>query len=430
MGLFSRRKKQDDVVSAPQEQDGEGAGQDSVASGTPAGATSVAATAPSAAQVPGSGQAPGSAGAPGAGQASDAASAPAAVPGGAASSAAGVAPQENPAQDAAAAEAAVNVDISVQAFRGLGAPAGPEIAVAEAETAEASGDPGPSAVPEGAVAAERVLPLAPLDPPVQTETIPGMKDNVLLREALAQIEEGATHAQLLGVLRQALQGHLFLRVQGDAGEQLKEGKPLAIGIVNDGEDSYMLAFSAAAAVHDSVQLESDPASTSAVVQPVQAVFQQVVDGPFAGLIIDNASAPHRVVFPSAVLKQALEQADPAFALKTILAAERQADSEARMGEALASARVWIAVNAPEGEDGQMGVAEAHMADGTRFLQVFSHPLEVIALGRGEQPMPFSGEQLGKVLAGHPELAGVLVDPAGPTMAVGRDALAPVLALAD
>jgi len=431
MGLFSRRKKQDDVVSASQKQDGEAAGQDSAGAGTSAAADSAATQDSGSAQDTGAAQAPGSAQAPGTEQAPDAAQAPAVATDAGAASVAGVASQANAAQDAPAAVApAVNVDITVQAFRGLGAPAGPEIAVPGAEGAEASGDPGPSAVAEEAVATERVLPLAPLDPPAQTETIPGMKDNVLLREALAQIEEGATHAQLLGVLRQALQGHLFLRVQGDAGEQLKEGRPLAIGIVNDGEDSYMLAFSSAAAVRDSVQLESDPASTSAVVQPVQAVFQQVADGPFAGLIIDNASAPHRVVFPTAVLKQALEQADPAFALKTILAAERQADSEARMGEALASARVWIAVNAPEGEDGQMGVAEAHMADGTRFLQVFSHPLEVIALGRGEQPMPFSGEQLGKVLAGHPELAGVLVDPAGPTMAVGRDALAPVLALAD
>lgn len=401
MGLFSRRKKQDDTVSASQEQDGAAAGRDSsVASGT-----SSVHGASNAAQA--------------AGDAPDAS-----VPGSGVGLARGETPPEAPA---------VNIDISVQAFRGLGAPAGPEVAAPAAEEPEGihgSAEKAPSVTQEGAAVAERVLPLAPLDPPAQTETIPGMKDNVLLRDALAQIAEGATHAQLLGVLRQALQGHLFLRVQGDAGEQLKEGKPLAVGIVNDGDDSYMLAFSAAAAVRDSVQLESDPAATSAVVQPVQAVFRQVVEGPFAGLIIDNASAPHRVVLPSAVLRQAIEQADPSFALKTILAAERQADSEARMGEALASARLWVAVNAPEGEDGQMGVAEAHMADGTRFLQVFSHPLEVIALGRGEQPMPFSGEQLGKVLAGHPELAGVLVDPAGPTIAVRREALAPVLALAD
>ncbi|MDA4894721.1 SseB family protein, partial [Streptomyces sp. MS2A] len=112
-----------------------------------------------------------------------------------------------------------------------------------------------------------------------------------------------------------------------------------------------------------------------------------------------------------------------------LAAPREADSEAKVGEALATARFWVAVSAP-GEDGQFGVAEARAADGSRFLQVFSHPLEVVALARGDQPMPFSGEQIGKVLAGHPELTGVIVDPAGPTIAVRRDALGAVLALAE
>ncbi|MDR6867305.1 hypothetical protein J2Y69_001906 [Microbacterium resistens] len=389
MGLFSRRKKQDDAVSTPSR----GAGDEVDAQAPSADASAV-----------------------------DAAAVDAAV-----------------AEVPVAEVPAVNVDISVQAFRGLGAPAGPDVAAPgqgadedaqaraeESPTAPAS-EPSPNAVPTAP--SRPTLPLAPADPPAQTESIPGMTDNVLLREALSQIEEGASHTELLGVLRQALQGHLFLRVQGDAGEQLKEGKPLAVGVVNDGENSYMLAFSSAGAVRDSVQLESDAPPTSAVVQPVQAVFQQVAEGPFAGLIIDNASAPHRVVFPTAVLVQALEQADPSFAVKALLAAERSADSEAKVGEALVTARLWVAVRAPEGEDGQMGVAEAQMADGTRFLQLFSHPLEVIALGRGEQPLPFSGEQIGKVLAGHPELAGVLVDPAGPTIAVRREALAPVLALA-
>jgi len=350
---------------------------------------------------------------------------------------AGASAPEPGAEPAPAGEAAAPVvNVSVQAFRGLGSPSGPEVAP-PAETPEAGhdlidpvGDETPIAPAQVQAPSGRPpLPLAPVDPPEQTESIPGMPDNALLRDALAQLGEDASQAELLGVLRQSLQGHLFLRVSGDAGEQIKEGKPLAIAVVNDGENSFMLAFSSAAAVRDSVQQgDEDPAETSAVVQPVQAVYQNVIDGPFAGLIIDNASEPHRVVFPSEILQKALEEADPTFAVKTLLAAPREADSEARVAEALTTARLWVAVSDVDG-DGQYGVAEAHTADGARYLQLFSHPLEVIALGRGDQPLTFTAEQIGGVLVQQPGMSGVLIDAAGPAIAVSREALAPVIALA-
>ncbi|MCB8043453.1 SseB family protein [Microbacterium oxydans] len=152
-----------------------------------------------------------------------------------------------------------------------------------------------------------------------------MKDNVLLREALTEIEAGATNDQLLGVMRQALQGHLYIRVNGDARAQISEGKALSVAVVRDSEDrQYMLAFSSAGAVRDSVQLEADPSSTSAVAQPVTSVLQQVVSGDFAGLIVDNASAPHRVVFPTELLQKTLEQADVDMTVKSILAAPSRA----------------------------------------------------------------------------------------------------------
>ncbi|SDM08835.1 SseB family protein [Microbacterium azadirachtae] len=375
MGLFSRRSKQDDVVSPESASAAEGAAPDAVAEG--AGETGAEET---------------------------------------------------------AAEAAPVVNVSVQAFRGLGAPAGPEVA-APADAPDAGHDLIDPVVDEAPVppapapSGRPPLPLAPADPPEQTESIPGMPDNVLLREALSMLGTDASQAELLGVLRQSLQGNLFLRVSGDAGEQIREGKPLAVAVVNDGENSFMLAFSSAAAVRDSVQQgDEDPSETSAVVQPVQAVYQNVIEGPFAGLIIDNASEPHRVVFPSEILQKALEEADPTFAVKALLATPRAADSEARVAEALTTARLWVAVSDVDG-DGQYGVAEAHTPDGQRYLQLFSHPLEVIALGRGDQPMPFSAEQIGTVMVQQPGLSGVLIDAAGPAITVGRDALAPVIALA-
>lgn len=338
-------------------------------------------------------------------------------------------------EESEAAEAAPAVGISVQAFRGVGAQAGPEVSLPDpdakpqpADAASASRPASRTAPAAPAEPQERKLPLAPALPPAQTETVAGMKDNVLLREALKEIEQGATNEQLLGVLRQALQGHLYIRVNGDARSQISEGKPLAVAVVRDGDRQFMLAFSSAAAVRDSVQLESDPTATSAVAQPVTAVFQQVVAGEFAGLIVDNASAPHRVVFPTELLQKAVEQADAEMTVKTLLAAPREQDSTAKVGEALARTRMWVAVN-DGSAGGPVGIAEAQAADGKRFLQLFSHPLEVLALGRGDRPLPFAPEQLAKVLSGHAEMAGVIVDPAGPTLVVERDALAPVLVLA-
>ncbi|MFB4353324.1 SseB family protein [Microbacterium sp. LS_15] len=338
-------------------------------------------------------------------------------------------------------EAPPAVGISVQAFRGVGAQAGPEVSLPDPNAAAAPSTPASASTTPvqptfgGAPAprlidaqAERRLPLAPALPPEQTETVAGMKDNVLLREALAQVEQGATNEQLLGVLRQALQAHLYIRVNGDARAQISEGKPLSVAVVRDGDRQFMLAFSSAGAVRDSVQLEKDPTATSAVAQPVTSVLQQVVAGDFAGLIVDNASAPHRVVFPTELLEKTLEQADVEMTVKSLLAQPREQDTAAKIGQALATKRMWVAVNDGTGT-GQPGIAEAQTPDGKRFLQLFSHPLEVLALGRGDRPLPFDPEQLAKLFASHPEMAGVILDPAGPTLAVDREALAPVLVLA-
>lgn len=335
-----------------------------------------------------------------------------------------------PAEEQAAAVPAVG--ISVQAFRGVGAEAGPQVSLPDPAAAPAS-RPAPTATPAApktpaarpVVPEKRVLPLAPALPPEQTESVPGMKDNVLLRTALAEIEAGATNEQLLGVLRQMLQGHLYLRVHGDARTQISEGKPLSIAVVRDGERSYMLAFSSAVAVRDSVQRETEPTATSAVAQPVTAVLQQVVAGGFSGIILDNASGAHRAVFPIEILTKALEQADEAMAIKALLAAPRAQDSAHKVGEALATTKMWVAVN-DGSSNGQVGIAEAQTPDGRRFLQLFSHPLEVVALGRGDKPMPFEPDRLAKVLSGHDSLAGVIVDPAGPSMIVERSALGAVL----
>ncbi|HTN54917.1 MAG TPA: SseB family protein, partial [Microbacterium sp.] len=271
-------------------------------------------------------------------------------------------------------------------------------------------------------------PLAPAMPPEQTHTVEGLIDNVLLRVSLAELEEGAGNDKLIGVMRQSLQGHLYLRVAGDAREQMAEGKPLSVGVIRDGDRSFMLAYSSGAALRASVQGEEDAASTSAIAQPTTSVYQQVITGGFTGIIIDNSSAPHRVVFPTELLQKALEQGDPEMSVKTILAGPRDEQTPVRVAEALAKVRSFVAIN--DGANGQpVGIAEAHTADGRRFLQIFSHPLEVVALGRNDKPMPFEPGQLATVLSDHTEIAGILVDIAGPSIALERDDLSALLVLA-
>lgn len=355
---------------------------------------------------------------------------------------------ENSPVDESVVESVPEVAISVQAFRGVGEDAGPEVALPEEKTdatggaasgaaaaaraqRPASASPATPSVPSAAAAepqAPRKLPLAPALPPEQTRTVEGLNDNVLLREALAQLEDGATNEQLLGVMRQSLQGHLYLRVHGDARQQIADGQPLSVGVVKDGDRSFMLAYSSGAALRASVTNEEDAAATSAIAQPVSAVYQQVIDGGFTGVILDNSSAPHRAVLPTDLLTKALDQGDQAMTIKSLLSQPRQPDTVSKIGEALGRTRMWVAVN-DGGNGAPVGIAEARTADGQRLLQLFTHPLEVIALGRGDKPMPFTPEQLAGLLRSHDEIAGVLVDVAGPSIAVERSALGAVLVLA-
>lgn len=338
---------------------------------------------------------------------------------------------ESAAPEAEEAPAAPEVNISVQAFRGVGAQAGPEVALEESDAAAPAPAPVQAAAPAAPAspqpAAERPLPLAPIAPPAQNHTVPGMQDNVLLREALARLDEKPTNEQLLGVLRQALQGHLILRVHGDAQEQLKQGQALSIGILRDGDRSFLLAFSSAEALRRVLVQDSDPKDSSAVAQPVSAVLHQVIAGDFTGLILDNASAPHRAVFPTEILKKAIDEADPKLAVKGILAVPQESGVEGLVADALKTTKMWVAAGTQP--TGEVGIAEMKSPDGSRFLQLFSHPLEVVALGRGERPLPFTPEQLGKVLKSQSGLSGVLVDPAGPSAVVRREALTELIALA-
>lgn len=325
-----------------------------------------------------------------------------------------------PAQSAPG-EAAPEVNISVSSFQGLGAAGAP------VEPA-APRDQGPRKAPRAP--ARPPLPAAPAAPPTQLETVPGLRDNALVRDALAALRENPSGPQVLGVLRQVLQGHLYLRVQGDARQQLADGGQITFGVARAGDKDYMLAYSSGAALRDAVKADGDT-GTSAIGQPVAALVRHLLAGTFAGLILDNHSGPHRAVLPREVLEKAFEQADPKLRVKTLLAEPRQADTPHRLAALLAEGPpLWVAVGPSKEDKERIGIAEARLADGTRLLQVFSHPLEVAALGREEKALPLAIAKVAQMLRDHPQVGGLIVDPAGPLMTLTREELAPVLALAE
>lgn len=332
------------------------------------------------------------------------------------------------------AESVPHVGISVSSFGGLGG--GPQRPAAPERPASAESD-----LPEGAQLLPSgrnhnadgtvALPFAADEPPTEWETAPGLRDNAVLRDALERLPESPSSAQLLGVVRQMLQGHLFLRVRGDAREQAEAGDQLQLGVIRDGDRNFLLAFSSGRSLRDAVQADGDT-DTSSFGQPAVLVLRHVLAGDFAGLVVDNASTPARMVVPRDLLERALAECDPEFRLKTLIAADRAQNADtlvADVVEVLRDTKAWVAIGVAGEKDGEpvRGVAEARTADGKRLLQLFTHPLEVVALGRDDQAAPFDSAALVAALRDHGGLDGVLLDPAGPSLRLDRAQLESLLA---
>lgn len=335
----------------------------------------------------------------------------------------GAAPEPDAAADAdaraaggtgdAGTDAAADVPISVSSFAGLGA-------TTSSVTPEAESAPRPETQPRaGARVSNEVAPAA-------SETVPGLRDNVLLRDALARLEAGPPSQALLDVTRQLLQGQVFLRVKGDARTLLAEGRSLPLAVVTSGERKFALVYSGGAALQASLRADGDT-DTSAMGQSVLAVLRHVLSGGYDGIVIDQASAPARAVLPRELLQKVLEQADPQLTVKALLSGERTPETAAAVAEALTRVPLWVAVGQAEG--GAPGLAEGRAKDGTRYLEVYSHPLEIAVMGRGDNAAPLTGAQLARALDVDSGLDGVIVDPAGPWIRLTRADLAPVLALA-
>lgn len=271
-------------------------------------------------------------------------------------------------------------------------------------------------------------PRAAAEAPSPTETIPGLVDNAVLKGALDALPEKPDNLDVMNVMRQVLQGNLYVRVRGDARSLLAAGEPLTLAVSTIGENRFLLAFSGGAALQASIRGDGDSA-TSAISQPAINILRNALSGPYAGLILDHAVTGARIVLPTPLIQKSLDEADPDFTLKTLLCSPRHELTALDVVDALTRVRLWVAGGTSE-EGGQLGLAESRTAAGERRLEVFSHPLEVLSMRRGDRPLPLTAAHLGKSLAADAGLTGIVVDPAGPWMALDREQLTPILALAD
>lgn len=336
-------------------------------------------------------------------------------------------------QAPAETDAAASVGISVSSFRELGVPqpAAPQPAVPASQPAAAPAAP---AAPEPVVStASRVSSTAgaafgasarpPAAGPLGT-----LPDNVPLRDALAALSEQPSPQEVMDVARQLLQGQLFLRIKGDARVLMQQGAELPLASATIGDRRFAVAYASARALGESVRLDGDTDS-SAIAQPVLVVLRHMLGSPAEGLMIDPASAPHRVILPRDLIQQLVDSADEQLTLKTLLTGERTAETPALLAEALARTTTWAAVGQSDTGQG-LGLAEGRSADGARYLEIYSHPIEVVAMGRGDRPTPVTPQQLAAAIHSADGLTGVVLDSRGPWMRLTRAELAPVLALAD
>lgn len=308
-----------------------------------------------------------------------------------------------------------SVGISVSSFDALGG-------------ARASAQRAPEVVPGAASPryGQTPAPTPPAEAP-PAETVAGVPENVLLRDAVDAFVAEPDPRKLIDVARQLMQGQVYLRVKGDARALLTEGRNVPFALATRGDQRFAAVFSGPGALSTAMRTDGE-SGTSALGQPVQTLLRQLLAGPCTGVVIDSWPGRNCPVLPRALVQMAVDEADPHATIKTLLAAPRTAETVAAVAIALAEKRVWMAANRAEGSEA-WGIAESRSSDGSRHLSVFTHPLEVAALGRGDRPVPITPAQLAGALTSDTGLDGVIVDPAGPWLRLSRDDLAPVRALA-
>ena len=276
---------------------------------------------------------------------------------------------------------AASVGISVSAYRGMGRSS-------------------PSAhrrLPAAARAAARRGAPAPRGRPPTTETLPGSATTCCSSRRWRALGTPPTPPTSSRSRVSCMQGHLFLASRATRGRCSPQGKQPPLAVAQVGEKRSSLAFSERRARCTRACSATATTDTSAMGQPALAVLRYVLAGPHAGIVIDPSSAPARAVLPRDLLEKIFEGRPRAHDQDAPRRGAHRRRRRPPSRDALSRVPFWVAVRRV-GESGPLGVAEARTADGERFIELYSHPLEVVALGRGDQPAPMTGEQLGKASA--------------------------------
>lgn len=262
--------------------------------------------------------------------------------------------------------------------------------------------------------------------PTPAEDSSGIADNELLRGTLSAMEAEPTPQDVMHVMRQSLQGTLYVRARGDAGALIEAGEEITLAVSSIGEDRFLIVFSGPSALREAIEADGNH-DTSAIGQPSGTILANVLEGPYAGLMLDHATEGARIILPRQLIEKAMDEAGPDFVVKNLLTRTRSEDTASQIVAALLEQKFWVAAGQPD-DSGEFGIAESRDGEGARHVELFSHPLEVVAMGRGDSPIPLTAEQLGGILASDEGISGLVVDPAGPWIQLSRADLAPIIAL--
>ncbi|SMQ72410.1 SseB protein N-terminal domain-containing protein [Plantibacter sp. VKM Ac-1784] len=274
--------------------------------------------------------------------------------------------------------------------------------------------------PEAPVSVPAAAP-APAPAPVEPDS------NVDLAQALTALAEGGDERAMMHVLRQSIQGKLLLSTSLDGvSEEDKAAGRVPLGVHRDPEGAvYLLAFTSPRELEKTRTAEG-PVSGVAV-DAVWALRQATGDG-YAGIVLNPADGKASAVVPKTLIVRLFGDGrnnDPA---KQALAQPREADALQRLVAALAAHGGFVAGRAEVDEDGNrktVGIAETRLGE-RRLLEVFTSPIEIAALGRGDDAYPVTAAELAAALRSDEGITGIIVNPAAPWLDVDRAQLAPLL----
>lgn len=273
------------------------------------------------------------------------------------------------------------------------------------------------------------VPAAPAPPVAAPAPAAEPGANVDLAQALTALAEGADERAMLHVLRQSIQGKLLLStsLDGVTPEDQAAGR-VPLGVHRDPEGAvYLLAFTSRSELEKTRTVEGPV--TGVLVDSIWALRQAAGEG-YAGIVLNPADGTASAVVPKTLIARLFGDGRNNDVAKEALAQPRDADALEQLVAALAAHGGFVAGRAEVDEEGNrksIGIAETRLGE-RRMLEVFTSPIEIAALGRGDDAYPVTAAELAAALRSDEGITGIIVNPAAPWLDVDRAQLGPLLAV--